>query len=123
MERRDRVAKLRSSGFGIVCLTPRAAGSEWVMFEAGALAMSFDETEGRRVTPLLLGVRQSEVPSPLTSFNATNASRDDIRRLVGDLNELLTTPLRVASLETVFEQNWDDNRRYGEPDRWACDND
>lgn len=78
------------------------------MFEAGALAKSFDAEQGRGVTPLLLGVGESEVPSPLTAFQTTQPTKDGLWRLVRAIDARLPAAQRVRRLEPVFEAFWPD---------------
>jgi TIR domain len=98
---------LRSCQFAIICLTREAAHSPWVMFEAGALAISIDDAQrGRRVTPLLVGLKESDIPTPLVSLQATKLDHDDILRLVTDVNSRLAVPLESEVLLRTFELWW-----------------
>lgn len=56
---------LTSSKIGILCLTPSNTEAPWLWFEAGAMAMAYDEKD---VIPLLLGIKTSE-GSPLSQKN------------------------------------------------------
>lgn len=99
---------LERSDFGIICLTPAATVSPWVMFEAGALAKSFDSGRGGAVAPLLIGVAEAEVPPPLTAFQTTHPTREGVWRLVRAIDARLPEAQRVRRLDTVFEAFWPD---------------
>jgi hypothetical protein len=62
------VAKeLEQSNFGIICLTKENIGSPWVLFEAGSLAKSLQDST---VVPLLLDLDFTEISGPLAQFQA-----------------------------------------------------
>ena len=49
-----------------------------------------------------------------TTFQATETSRDDIPRLVADLNDLLVEPLSLGQLDLVFDVSWPRSNRSSE---------
>ncbi len=61
--------RLNESDFGIICLTSENLKSEWIHFEAGAIANKF---QGSRIPGLLVNVRHSDVEPPLSQFQLTN---------------------------------------------------
>jgi TIR domain-containing protein len=80
----DLTAELAKESFGIVCLTPTNLTAPWILFEAGALSKSLGDGQ---VAPFLLGVKPSDLPPPLTQFNAVFAERDEFKRLLKAIND------------------------------------
>ena len=75
--------ELENSTFGIICLTSENLSAPWLLFEAGAITKSFP---AGAVCPLLLGVDFSEIPGPLTQFQAKKLQRSGINSLVTAIN-------------------------------------
>ena len=71
--------ELQKSQFAIVCLTRENMNAPWLLFEAGAIGRSLDES---RVVPLLLDLSQSDVKGPLAEFQALPLDQIGIWRLV-----------------------------------------
>src|SRR4051812_12899520 len=59
--------ELDQSNFGIVCLTRENLNSQWLAFEAGALAKHLSG----KVAPILFGLEHQEVQQPLGMFQGT----------------------------------------------------
>lgn len=99
--------RLDESPFGVVCLTPENVDSPWLHFEAGAIVNSVRGalTEGR-VTPLLMGLRQSDLKDPLSQFQATMPEREDVMRLMTTINSALPQPLGTLQLTAAFDKWW-----------------
>ncbi len=76
--------ELEQTNFGIVCLTGSNLLAPWVLFEAGALSKFVRDSQ---VAPFLVGVKPSELPTPLTQFNAVLVERNDFKRLIKTINE------------------------------------
>jgi len=68
-------ARLDSSDVGIICVTPASLHSDWLLFEAGALAKNLSNA---LVCPLLVDLKQSDVTGPLSQFQLTLATKDEI---------------------------------------------
>jgi hypothetical protein len=79
----DLTEELAKDSFGILCLTASNLTAPWILFEAGALSRAVGDAQ---VAPFLVGVRPSELPGPLTQFNAVNSDIKDFKRLVRDIN-------------------------------------
>ncbi|MBZ9769874.1 toll/interleukin-1 receptor domain-containing protein [Mesorhizobium sp. CA6] len=79
----DLTEELAKDSFGILCLTPSNLLAPWILFEAGALSKSVGDAQ---VAPFLVGVKPSELPPPLTQFNAVAAEIGDFKRLLRDIN-------------------------------------
>ena len=97
--------QLEEASFGIICLTPENMTSAWLLFEAGALTK---HVNGRACCLLLRNLRPIDVNGPLAQFQNAAFAVTDVRKLIGDLNNLLPRPLPSASLDMVFEKWWPD---------------
>ena len=96
--------KLESTNFGIICITPENLNELWILFEAGALSKAVDNS---LVCPILLDLDPSSLKGPLSQFQATQASRDEILKLVKTLNKnLLDGKLTDKQLEEAFALWW-----------------
>jgi hypothetical protein len=97
--------ELQDSGFGIVCLTWENREAPWLHFEAGAIANGLGKN---RVTALLVDLPVSEIKGPLTEFQATELSREDLWKLVQSLNATqdLKDRLEDQRLKMTFSTWW-----------------
>jgi hypothetical protein len=97
---------LEASQVGIICLTPENLRSEWIHFEAGALA----KMRGAHVCTLLVGVAETDVRRPLSDFQWTKAEKGEVFELVRTINEAAgkggKPSLSEPDLASVFELNW-----------------
>ena len=84
----DLTDELEKDSYGILCLTPSNLLAPWVLFEAGALSKSVGDSH---VAPFLVGVKPSELPPPLTQFNAVHSTKDDFKKLVRAINDSVAT--------------------------------
>ncbi|UGT59858.1 toll/interleukin-1 receptor domain-containing protein [Nocardia asteroides] len=97
--------KLGDTGQAIVCVTRDNQSSEWLNFEAGALA----KATGSRVRTLLIDITPSDVTGPLSEFQHTTATdRDDVWSLIMSINEHCNRPLSIDVLNPVFDRIWPD---------------
>lgn len=96
---------LDTSNYGVVCLTPENLEAPWIHFEAGALSKS---VAVGRVSPLLLGIKKSDVIGPLAQFQLTTTSQDDVFRLVKSINNASSSDARVDDerLGVIFSTFW-----------------
>lgn len=100
----DIAVRLESSKAGIICLTPGNLQSEWILFEAGALSKTIQNTF---VCPLLIDLEPTEVKGPLAQFQATKAVRGDVLKLLKTLNTGLgEAALTEAHIEEAFDVWW-----------------
>ncbi|MFG2847109.1 TIR domain-containing protein [Kitasatospora sp. NPDC048296] len=82
---REITSELSETNFGIICITPENQTSTWINFEAGALSKQVD---GGYVVPFLIGMKATELISPLSQFQAIiGDSKDDVRKLLFDIND------------------------------------
>lgn len=97
----DIAQELKESSFGLICVTKDNLNSQWLNFEAGALSKSINNTY---VAPLLFDVKPSELKgSPISQFQATSFSKDDMKRLIETLNNATGNSLTPARLDKAFE--------------------
>jgi hypothetical protein len=100
----DIAHELDDSLAGIFCITKDNLGSQWLMFEAGAISKRVEQS---LVCPVLLGLENSDIDGPLTQFQTTIFEKTDIRRLVFDLNKAnKENTLDEPVLNSVFEKFW-----------------
>jgi TIR domain len=100
----DVASRLEKARAGIICLTPGNLHSDWILFEAGALSKTLDNTF---VCPLLIGMDPADIEGPLAQFQATRAVKEDVLRLIKTLNSALTSEaLAESHLEEAFEVWW-----------------
>lgn len=97
---------LEQSSVGVVCITSDNVDSNWLIFEAGAIAKSKES----HACTFLLDISPTDVTPPLSILQATKFERGDFRKLLGTINQALRinneTPLKEDVLDRVFETNW-----------------
>lgn len=98
---------LQDTNIGIICVTKQNLTSPWLLFEAGALAKSVNESY---VIPYLLDIEPAEVPQgPLSQFQAKRADEKGTFELISTLNELLPeNGLPPDKLKKTFDKWWGD---------------
>lgn len=97
----DIAQELKESRFGLICVTKENLKAPWLNFEAGALSKTIDNTY---VAPILLDLKPSELKgSPISQFQATSFSKDDMKRLIETLNVAAGNCLAPARLDKAFE--------------------
>lgn len=97
----DIAQELKDSSFGLICVTKDNLSSPWLNFEAGALSKTIDNTY---VAPILFNVKPSDLKgSPISQFQATSLSREDMKRLVETLNTATGNCLTPQRLDKAFE--------------------
>ena len=94
---------LDESSFGIICLTPENLHADWVLFEAGALAKHY---ESRACCLLFAGLKPANITDPLSQFQNRVFNKEDVMKLLTDINDLLPSPLRATDLAFIFERWW-----------------
>jgi len=99
----DIVQALEQSNVGLIILTPEALTSQWIMFEAGAIAKRFEQG---RVCPILFGMRTADLKGPLAHFQAAEFSKEEFRGVVNTINKALQKPLAEPALDKIFAQWW-----------------
>ena len=100
----DLARHLEESQFGLVCLTPENLGAPWLLFEAGALSKSMDNS---RVVPYLYGVSQTLLQGPLAQFQAASATKTSTLDVIKSINEASgENRLEPTRVEQAFETWW-----------------
>ena len=94
---------LDNTGFGILCVTPDNLNAPWLNFEAGALAKSFDSA---RVTPFLVGMSAGDLTGPISQFQATLATEDDLNALIRSINRAAGSPVSEERIGTIIGMWW-----------------
>lgn len=95
--------ELEQCGFGIVILDRIALNSNWVHFEAGALAKNIGKS---KVIPILVGIEPAEITGPLVHFQSSKLDEADSRKLIKSINDDLgDRKLEQTVLNKVFD-NW-----------------
>lgn len=96
--------QLEETQFGLICLTHESMNAPWLLFEAGALSKSQDQS---RVWTVLYKLEYAEVKGPLAQFQHTKIERDDVSKLLQAINTAGGNPLlKEPQLETAFRRGW-----------------
>jgi hypothetical protein len=100
----DVAVRLQAAKAGIICVTASNLHSDWILFEAGALSKTLQNTF---VCPLLIGLEPADIKGPLAQFQATRTTKDDVLRLLKTLNAGLgESALPDAHIEEAFDVWW-----------------
>ena len=103
---KDIAGELETSSFGILCVTPDNVEAPWLNFEAGALSKAFNDS---RVTPFLFDLKPSDLSGPLTQFQATLNTKDDVLRLIHGINSARgDEKLEHEQVVKSFDKWWED---------------
>ena len=95
---------LQAADFGILCVTRENFNAPWMIYEAGYLS---HKAGADKIAPFLLDVSPSELEGPVTHFHATKFEKEDLQKLVLDMNLLESKPLREKNLVDNFEDAYD----------------
>ncbi|MBE3904872.1 toll/interleukin-1 receptor domain-containing protein [Vibrio parahaemolyticus] len=105
----DIAGKLELSQFGIILLTRDNINAPWILFEAGALSKNLNHS---RVCPILLDLKPADLSGPLVQFQATPFNKEEIRKLVGAVNDSMgDNGINEKTLDNSFEKWWPDLER------------
>ena len=96
-------ATLEGASYGLLFLTSDNLQSEWIHFEAGAMAKAVSTS---RVVPLLFGPKISDVRGPLANFQGRRFAREAILQVCFDMNGASDSPVGVKAIETAFDRSW-----------------
>ena len=99
--------ELESTRFGIIFVTKSNTKAPWLLFEAGALAKTLDDTF---VCPYLIRLDPSDLPGgPLTQFQAKQATKDGTWQLLQTINRAFgDKTIPEERLGRAFEKWWPD---------------
>ena len=96
--------QLDDTNAGIVCVTKDNQHAPWLLFEAGAISKSVDQSF---VWTYLLDLSPTDVKEPLSQFQHTEATEDDTRQLVKTINGALgERALSEHVLKDAFDTYW-----------------
>lgn len=95
-------ALAESNGVGLFFLTSEAISSPWMLFEAGSISALGHE----RVCTVFVDVLPESLKPPFSLFQGTKLERDDVEKLVSQLNFLTPTPLSTKALKASFDRGW-----------------
>jgi hypothetical protein len=97
-------ATLNAATVGLICVTPENQHNPWLLFEAGALSKTLDQT---CVCPLLLEMTPGQLNGPLTQFQANSLNRDGIAKVLSTINKGLgESRLDPQQLEEILDVWW-----------------
>ena len=100
----DLAIHLEEAQFGLICLTQENLVAPWLLFEAGALSKSI---ENSHAVPYLFGVSQAQLQGPLAQFQAASADKDSTLDVIRSINQACgENGLNPARLENAFETWW-----------------
>jgi hypothetical protein len=98
--------ELSETRFGVICLTQDNQTAPWILFEAGALAKTIENTF---VVPYLIDLGPADIQrGPLNQFQAKRANKTETWELGRTLNRRLESPLLESQIERTFEKWWPD---------------
>lgn len=101
--------RLQDTKFGILCITDENLESPWIMFEAGALAKTLQDSY---VCPYLIDndLKPSDLlKTPLSQFQARSATKEETLQLVLDINSVLKTvehSITDEELKDIFDKHY-----------------
>jgi len=96
--------RLENTEFGILCITKENSASPWLLYEAGALSKSIDSG---RIVPFVTGIEFSQLPGPLTHFQAVHSDEAGARKLIQAISAVLPNNHRSDSaIDKLFELLW-----------------
>jgi len=98
---------LEASNYGILFVTRENHDQPWLMFEAGALAKHV--SNDARVVPLIVDdeLEPNALVGPLGQLQARKSTKDNIFRLVKDLDSACEGSLDTGRLRRCFDAHWD----------------
>jgi len=96
-------SELEASNFGIICITPENLGSEWVLFEAGALSKSMQDA---KVIPLLFDLDFSEISGPLAQFQAKKVDQTGLNEVVLAINKVADAKADETRVKALLPALW-----------------
>lgn len=100
---------LNESTVGIVCVTGENKNAPWLLFEAGALARA----PKTLVCTFLIDIETSDLDKPLSNFQLTVPTKEDMRKLINTLNAHQNEVDRKPPdlIERGFERCWPEFER------------
>jgi len=100
----DLTEQLKATRVGIVCVTKENLNRPWLLFEAGAILKGIPSN---RVCTFLVDLEPSDIEPPLSQLNHTVYDKEDIYKLLKDINKRIDTGgLEEPRLRKIFENSW-----------------
>jgi hypothetical protein len=97
---------LSVSSICIIVLTRDNLASSWIMFEAGAISSTLDNS---RVCPIVFDLEPTDLQGPLAQFQVTRFLEDDFRKLFNTINaQAGDNKLSDGIAQGVFDKWWPD---------------
>ncbi len=98
-------SNLTEIDFGLIVVTKTNMNAPWILFEAGALSKSVKS----RVIPILCGVNEIDTAnSPLTQFQYSIVNKEEIKRVIEQINSANSRLLDPSRVDKAFEKWWPD---------------
>lgn len=98
--------ELEATDFGILCLTQENLDAPWILFEAGTLAKSLDNSH---LCPLLIDLRPSDLKGPLAQFQSLEFNKAGIWKLISTIYQSSNQKhINENQLSKIFERFWPD---------------
>lgn len=95
---------LNHSNLGLICVTPENQHNPWLLFEAGALSKTLDQT---CVCPLVFEMTPGQLVGPLTQFQANSLDRTGIGKILSTINNGLgERRIDPQQLEEILDVWW-----------------
>jgi hypothetical protein len=92
----------QAQGVGVFFVTREALSSHWLLYEAGTIGALGKQ----RVCVVRVGLEKHEIVPPLGNYQSSGLDRDDVLKLVSDLNQLVAPPISDAVLLHAFNAAW-----------------
>ncbi|MBV9868437.1 MAG: toll/interleukin-1 receptor domain-containing protein [Abitibacteriaceae bacterium] len=106
---REIAQQLEASKVGIFCMTHENLNARWLLFEAGAISKAKDA----RACTFLLDIRPADIEPPLSEFQHTTCTKEDVFHLLSTINKAIERDgqdgersLPDARLNSVFDRAW-----------------
>lgn len=95
---------LGNMSVGLICVTPENQHNPWLLFEAGALSKTIEQT---CVCPLVFGMTPGQLAGPLTQFQANVLDRNGMGKVVATINQNLEEgKINPQQLQETFDVWW-----------------
>ena len=96
--------ELEGTSVGIVCLTAENLTAPWILFEAGALSKTVEQT---LLCTYLLGLEPINLSPPLSDFQATRANAEETLQMLLSINAALgKSGLSPEKAKRAFDRWW-----------------
>ena len=96
--------RLNAASIGLICVTPENQHNPWLLFEAGALSKTLEQT---CVCPLLFEMSPGQLKGPLTQFQATALDRSGMGKMLSTINKSLgESRIDPQQLEEILDVWW-----------------